>query len=309
MKVLIAYDGSDCAEAALNDLERAGLPEVGEALVLCAADVVSRVRQVVGLGVIAGHHLDDDSNEEIQHHRIDEAQSFADSAVGRLRKILPKWRITAKAVADPAETAIVDCAHAWKPDLIVVGSHGLVGFRRIALGSVSQHVLNHTHCSVRIGRRGARATGHSTRILVGTDGSRDATAALKMVAARKWPVGTEVRVVSIADSRSWLLTSAASLPETMCLPAVENELEDLATEAGQKAVEELTRAGVKATSRICEGNPAQILVAESEQWDADCIFVGARGLNAMGRLLLGSVSDHVALNAHCSVEVVRNQTE
>ena len=47
--------------------------------------------------------------------------------------------------------------------------------------------------------------------------------------------------------------------------------------------------------------------AEAEKWGADCIFVGARGLNGLERLLLGSVSTAVASYAHCSVEVVRPQ--
>ena len=39
MKILIAYDGSDCAEAALDDLQRAGLPREAEAVILSVADV------------------------------------------------------------------------------------------------------------------------------------------------------------------------------------------------------------------------------------------------------------------------------
>lgn len=39
MKILIAYDGSSCAEAALDDLVRAGLPEAGEFLVISVAEV------------------------------------------------------------------------------------------------------------------------------------------------------------------------------------------------------------------------------------------------------------------------------
>jgi hypothetical protein len=40
MKVLIAYDGSSYADAALDDLRRAGLPREGEALVVSVGDVL-----------------------------------------------------------------------------------------------------------------------------------------------------------------------------------------------------------------------------------------------------------------------------
>jgi hypothetical protein len=39
-KVLIAYDGSSCADAALEDLRHAGLPRIAKALVLSVADVM-----------------------------------------------------------------------------------------------------------------------------------------------------------------------------------------------------------------------------------------------------------------------------
>jgi nucleotide-binding universal stress UspA family protein len=48
-----------------------------------------------------------------------------------------------------------------------------------------------------------------------------------------------------------------------------------------------------------------VLITEAEDWDADCIFVGAKGMRGIERLLIGSVSAAVAARAHCSVEVVR----
>jgi nucleotide-binding universal stress UspA family protein len=56
---------------------------------------------------------------------------------------------------------------------------------------------------------------------------------------------------------------------------------------------------------VADGNPKDVLVKEADRWDATCLFVGARGLRAVDRFLLGSVSASVAARAHCSVEVVR----
>jgi nucleotide-binding universal stress UspA family protein len=52
---------------------------------------------------------------------------------------------------DPKST-IIDDAKTWGADLIVLGSHGRKGLDRFLLGSVSEAVLRHAHCSVEIVR-------------------------------------------------------------------------------------------------------------------------------------------------------------
>jgi nucleotide-binding universal stress UspA family protein len=74
-----------------------------------------------------------------------------------------------------------------------------------------------------------------------------------------------------------------------------------------EAVARLHRAGLTASPILLEGDPRRALVDEAERWGADSIFVGARGLSAVERFLLGSVSAAVASRAHCSVEVVRTR--
>jgi nucleotide-binding universal stress UspA family protein len=48
-----------------------------------------------------------------------------------------------------------------------------------------------------------------------------------------------------------------------------------------------------------------VLLDEADGWDADCLFIGARGHNRLVRFMLGSVATAVVARAHCSVEVVR----
>jgi nucleotide-binding universal stress UspA family protein len=71
------------------------------------------------------------------------------------------------------------------------------------------------------------------------------------------------------------------------------------------AVEQLKAAGLATTAIIKVEEPKRLLLSEAERWDADCVFVGARGLSRLKRLLLGSVSMAVVTRAQCSVEVVR----
>jgi nucleotide-binding universal stress UspA family protein len=71
------------------------------------------------------------------------------------------------------------------------------------------------------------------------------------------------------------------------------------------AAEKLRSAGLHTEILVRRGNPADEILQEAHTWDADCIFLGAKGTRGIDRLLLGSVSSAVAARAHCSVEVVR----
>jgi nucleotide-binding universal stress UspA family protein len=61
---------------------------------------------------------------------------------------------TAVQEGDP-RSVILDAADDWKADLIVVGSHGRTGLKRLVLGSVAQSVVAHASCSVEVVRRRA----------------------------------------------------------------------------------------------------------------------------------------------------------
>lgn len=80
-----------------------------------------------------------------------------------------------------------------------------------------------------------------------------------------------------------------------------------ANEIAVPAIDTLKDSGLIVSSVVKEENPKQLLISEAEDWGADCIFVGARGLGRIKRLWLGSVSTAVAQRAHCSVEVVREK--
>jgi nucleotide-binding universal stress UspA family protein len=71
------------------------------------------------------------------------------------------------------------------------------------------------------------------------------------------------------------------------------------------ATKKLQAAGLATEVVMKEEEPKRLLLDEAEGWDADCIFVGARGMGRLERFLIGSVSSAIAARAHCSVEVVR----
>jgi len=73
------------------------------------------------------------------------------------------------------------------------------------------------------------------------------------------------------------------------------------------AVERLKGAGLTVSTVMKQEDARQSLISEAETWGADCIFIGARGMGAIERFLIGSVSSYVATHAPCSVEVVREE--
>jgi nucleotide-binding universal stress UspA family protein len=78
------------------------------------------------------------------------------------------------------------------------------------------------------------------------------------------------------------------------------------SEAVSSAERVLASAGLEATGAVFSGSPKQIILEEAQKWAADLIVVGSHGRRGFKRFLLGSVSEAVAMNAHCSVVVVRD---
>jgi nucleotide-binding universal stress UspA family protein len=305
MKILIAYDGSECSNAAIVDLPRAGLPAEVEALILSVAQAALPANETPYLAMVGGgeYPLLEDTEPTIDM-AIQTADGLAEQAQVRLRANFPGWKIATETWAECAQSAILRKAHAWEPDLIVVGSHGRSMIGRLVLGSVSRYVLTHADCSVRISRHPIHPQGRPIRVVIGTDGSETSLAAVRAVASRNWPAGTEARVVGVVDSR--LVVAAMSVPEGIESAASEEEaLRGGLSKATRQAAGELARAGLHASPQVLGGVPSAVLVAEAQTWGADCIFVGARGLTGLERVLLGCAANAVSARALCSVEVVR----
>jgi nucleotide-binding universal stress UspA family protein len=293
MKILIGYDGSQCAESALADLRRAGLPQKVEALVVSVSEDWIPAPASIG-GVSTTFPLD-------EFKEVKEAAALAKSAKAVLETVFPEWQVHAEgAIGSPANILIWK-AEEWKPELIIVGSHGRTALGRFFFGSVSQKVLHAATCSVRIARGKEKSADQPVRMIVGVDGSKDAEAAVKAIITRHWPKGSEARVVGAIGVFPPVATEYMALEVEKWISAENARVR----EAVDAASSELQGIGLGVSSVIKEEDPKYLLCAEAEEMDADCIFVGARGMGRIERMLLGSVSSAVASRAHCSVEVIR----
>src|SRR5690349_8141274 len=205
MKILVSYDGSQSADAALADLRRAGLPNEAEALVVSVADVMMAPAtphyELVGQALTSRRVTSGLMYAEQQNARVvNEARTFASKATSQLRRYFPNWYVRSETLNGAAAWELIDKANDWKPDLVVVGSHGRSAVGRLLLGSVSKKIVTASPHSVRIGRGAIDAdVTKPPRLVIGVDGSPEAETAVRAVGTRVWPSGTEVRIVSIDD--------------------------------------------------------------------------------------------------------------
>lgn len=287
MKILIAYDGSSCSDAALAELARSGLPPQAE----------------VEVASVHEHWPQPPSNESVFESSLQELGTLkvAQSACEKLQKIFPEWHLHPIADMGSPAQAILERALVYKPNLIIVGAHSHSAIGRFLLGSVSQKVLTEAACSVHVARKNEHQKNTPMRILIGVDGSLASDAAVDTVCQRTWKPGSEARLLFSTYPIPAVAGDQIILPMVEWIASTRDKMENTLTRLTRK----LQAAGLKASCLMVEGQPKYTLVREAEKWQADCIFVGATGMNRVDRFLLGSVSSAVASRAPCSVEIVR----
>ena len=293
MKILIGHDGSQSADAALVDLQRAGLPHEAEVLIVSVADIMmvpaTPSYELAGQALMSRRVASGLVNAQRQTARVlKEAEEFAERARDQVRSYFPNWNLRVETLAGSPDLELISRANEWKPDLIVVGSHGRSAVSRFILGSVSKKVVTDSNHSVRVSRSDIeRDLNRPPKVVVGVDGSTEAEQAIRAVGSRVWPAGTEVRLIAVDEGSS-------------------------STAAGQMvtwAEKALSVIGLKVSVAMETGDPRRVLIDRAQAWDADSIFVGGRRFNsALERFQLGSVATALVTKAHCSVEVVRSRT-
>jgi len=301
MKILIGHDGSQSAEAALVDLQRAGLPQEAEALVVSVADtmvvVASPDYEFVGQALTSRRVTSGLVYAQMQTAQVlKEAEEAATRARDRVRSYFPHWNVRSETLAGSVASELITRANEWKPDLIVVGSQGRSAVSRFILGSVSKRVVTDSAHSVRVSRGNMeKDPSKPPKLVIGVDGSTEAEHAVRAVGSRVWPFGTEVRIIAVDDGSSPMVSDQngkAPLAAAQMVAWAENEL---------------SLIGLKVSVVREKGDPRRVLVEQARAWDADSIFVGGRRFNSsLERFQLGSVATALVTKAHCSVEVVRH---
>jgi nucleotide-binding universal stress UspA family protein len=311
MRILIAYDGSEGADAALDDLPRAGLGNSVEALILSVAELwlpppppSSGLDESFPLYTPPGL----ESAREHVAQVVEQVRGLAKNASARVHATFPSWKVSTEVSTGSPAWEVINKVDKWDPDLVIVGSQGRSALGRLFLGSVSQKILTEARCSVRVGRRPNTPGSGSMRILVGVDGSPGAEAAVQAVAKREWPADTEISVIAVQDPSVPLALGSLNPQVTEWIGEADEGDRQWVRKMVEATSEDLRGAGLNVSSLVNEGDAKKVLVDEATRLGAGCIFVGSTGFsNRLERFLLGSVSAAVANRAECTVEVVRKK--
>ena len=136
-----------------------------------------------------------------------------------------------------------------------------------------------------------------TKILLATDGSREADLAATTAADLAKGTDSELHVVHVGPFMPMLFSTMEEEPARMAREA-RKTLDD-AVGRLEAAGDEVARAHLKV------GGASEEIVALAEELGAGLIVMGNRGRGGIKRALMGSVSDSVVRHAHCPVMVVR----
>lgn len=198
----------------------------------------------------------------------------------------------------PAAGVLLDASE--RADLLIVGTRGLGGFKRLVLGSVSHQCATHSTVPVVVIPANAELGTPHGRIVVGMDGSDNSKAALRWAIGYALP-GTSV--VAIGVQQPVPLAAATD-------PGAVHTLAGDSREAFEAAVEEVlhpleTEATV--TSQFWHASPVETLLREAAA--ADLLVVGARGHGRLSSALLGSTSNRILHQTNGPVAVVSDRPD
>jgi len=183
-------------------------------------------------------------------------------------------------------------------DLIVMGTHGRRGLSRVLLGSVTERVIrlsNDPVLAVPPHAIGREREGYD-RVLIPTDGSPGAAAAVEHGISIAERLGASVRVLYVIEGERGL-------------PPIGDPLRDEAIEVLEAVAKGTSDRDVSLTTHMQPGTPHEVINNFVSAHGIDLVAMGTHGRSGVRRHLLGSVTERVLRTSDAPVLTVRQDTE
>lgn len=228
----------------------------------------------------------------------DDDRAFT-AAIGEAKN-LGAQRVTNRIVRGaPAEQICMIADAEPRSDLIVMGTHGRTGVRRLLLGSVAETVVRHAPCSV-LAVRGRDDHDTFRHVLCPVDFSPSSKYGIDLAAELAEKDGLGITLLHVLDLPVGYSGEPTTLDFVSGLDRTSSELLD------RWADELRAKVQIPVTKRTLIGNPAeQILTALDQDLTYDLVIVGTHGRTGLSRALLGSVAEKIVRTAPCAVLVAR----
>lgn len=237
-----------------------------------------------------------DAGREVVDALEREGHEVVDEAAGTLETLGVEYA-TDVVQGSPAET-IVDYATRYEYDLVAMATRGRGGLSRYLLGSVTEKVIRLSSVPVlTLSGESGRLTFPYERVLVATDGSRQATNAVDHGVDLAASLDATVHALSVVD-------------DTGIGPDVRAVLtEDIAERTAREAVEavvDTAPAGVDVVTEIEHGRPAERILEYVDTYDVHAVVLGTTGRRGVDRVLFGSVAEKTARASPVPVFTIRS---
>lgn len=308
MKILLAIDGSESADVAIEFLRKWPMPRDSELILMTVINKDA-------LGDEKTYKFNDRQRQmllETEHMLHQDAEEVLAVAETRLASA----GMTAEKVIAAGHPAfeIIQTADNLSADIVMMGTHGFGGVKRFLLGSTSDEVMHYAPCSVLIVRspdaesdNPVEATAetlqepHPLKILLAFDNSRSARKATRLCTKLSSVSHNEVIALSVLPLMHMFRQDVRQQ-----LSWVWQERKKAAKKGLEWANKILTPVSSKVSTLLKESTDvSQEITDTAAAIKCDLIVIGNRGESKVKQFLMGSVTRRVVHHAPCSVLAVR----
>ncbi|MDE3034840.1 MAG: universal stress protein [Nitrospirota bacterium] len=290
MRVLLAIDASPDSRNAAGMIKHLAVPP--DLHVLNVVDVEALKHAYDSPEMPAGYY-------ETYRQEVSEV---AERVLHEMKAELAPHASHIRLIADTGDAAesIIQTAEEARAGLVILGQRGMTATPTFLLGGVSQKVATYAPCSVLIVKEPQPTLD---RILLALDGSDESTKAVQFLA--RAPFKGPMRVTAVLvwpGHHAGLLGPAKGLRDMRSAAKTARAQGEALL---RSTVAPLSGKPYEVETEWLQGDPAFSLIEAAARHQAQMIVLGARGMKAVKRFLLGSVSQKVLVHAPCSVLIVR----